>query len=453
MLGTSPGASSPETMTDRVRRLTVRLVQPDEIARWTALMAQHHYLGRPQLVGEIVRYVATVDDTWVALLGWTSAALKVRVRDHWIGWTPAQQRHRLRYVANNARFCVLPGWAVPNLASRTLALTTRRLAADWQQIHGHPVVLAETFVDPHRFAGTCYKAAGWECLGQTRGFGRHGTRWEAHAQPKTVWVRPLTRPAQAWLTAAFDPPSWQPRPAVWDLNQLPLRGPTGLLTALATVPDPRHRRGIRHSQLSILAVAVGAVLSGARSLLAIADWAQALPADALAQLGCRRSPRTGHYEAPSEPTIRRTLEAVDADQLDAILDRFLAQAAPDRALAVDGKTLRGSGHGSRRPQHLLAAVLHQSGVVVAQHAVDGKSNEIPVARQLLTAIDLTGKIVTADAMHTQTAFAATVVDQHQADYVLIVKENQRLLKKVLATQITWDFSPSDHDGDEGAWAD
>ncbi len=102
--------------------------------------------------------------------GWRSQPNEVRPRDQWIGYTRAQQWARLRFIAHNARFLILPSVRVPNLASKVLALTTQRLSADWQAVYGHPVVLAETFVDPTRLAGTSYRAAGWQYLGDTPGF-------------------------------------------------------------------------------------------------------------------------------------------------------------------------------------------------------------------------------------------------------------------------------------------
>ena len=449
------GTYTPEdSMTARVRRAQVRLVTKDEMPRWMDLMARQHYLGRPDMVGQVLCYVATVDGEWVALLGWASAALQVKARDAWIGWSDDQRHRRLRYVANNVRYCILPGWSLPNLASRVLALNTRRLAADWEARFGHSVVLAETFVDPSRFDGTCYRAAGWELLGRTRGFGRHGRQWEEHKQPKTVWVRLLRRPARYWLAADFEAPELvgRPTPTV-DLNRVPLEGATGLLAALAQVTDPRKKRGIRHSQTTVLAIAVCAVLSGARSFLAMADWAQSLPQDLLKRLGCRRRNDAAIDRIPpSEPTIRRTLEAIDAEELDRVLSAFLLRQGWGRAIAFDGKTRRGSGNGAERPRHLRAAGIHQTGVVVAQQAVDTKTNEITVARPLLAPLDLVGRVVTADAMHTQSRLAEYLVDEKQADYVFTVKDNQRILKRHL-TQMNWDFPPSGPDDPERSWPD
>ena len=147
--------------------LTVRLVRAEERARWQQALQQYHYLGCPRMVGQALWYVATVGDVWVALLGWAAAALKCRPRDAWIGWPPALQWRRLPFVVNNVRFCLLPGGPQPNLASQILARNLRRLNRDWEDAYGHPVLLAETFVDAARFRGTCYRAAGWQCLGVT----------------------------------------------------------------------------------------------------------------------------------------------------------------------------------------------------------------------------------------------------------------------------------------------
>jgi GNAT superfamily N-acetyltransferase len=172
-------------------------------------MEAHHYLGIRRLVGESLRYVAEEGGKWLALVGWGSAAFKCGPRDRWIGWTPEQQWRRLRYIANNLRFLVLPEARRPNLASQVLAANLRRLSRDWQAVFGHPIVLVETFVDP-RFTGGCYRAAGWQELGSTKGYRRNGGRYYFHGQPKRVWVRLLHRRGREWLTAAFDVPSLCP---------------------------------------------------------------------------------------------------------------------------------------------------------------------------------------------------------------------------------------------------
>ena len=123
---------------------------------WDRLVAAHHYLGFGSLFGKGLRQVATLDSAWVALVGWQAAALQVTARDRWLGWTLEQQLRRLHLVAQNARFVILPAFqGIPNLASRVLGLSLRRLAQDMQREHGYRVLLAESFVDRARCAGTC----------------------------------------------------------------------------------------------------------------------------------------------------------------------------------------------------------------------------------------------------------------------------------------------------------
>ncbi|MFC3898474.1 ISAs1 family transposase [Lentzea rhizosphaerae] len=198
---------------------------------------------------------------------------------------------------------------------------------------------------------------------------------------------------------------------------------------LAAVPDPRHRRGRRHTITTILLIAAAAALTGARSFAAIGEWAADLPQHLLAVLGARMDRRRGRYRAPEETTLRRVLGSVDGDALDDAIGAWLTGRAPRaQAIAVDGKTLRGTcdetGQGG---VHLLAAMTHDSGVVVAQREVDSKTNEITCFQPLLSTLDMAGVVVTADALHTQRAHARHLVENLGADYVFTVKENQPTL--------------------------
>jgi len=203
----------------------------------------------------------------------------------------------------------------------------------------------------------------------------------------------------------------------------------GLLAVLARVTDPRHRRGVRYRLAVILGLAVCAVLAGARSFTAIAEWAADADAETLAKLGV-----TG--AVPSESTFRRTLQRLDADAFDDLAGRWAAQrTAPGpgrrRVIAVDGKTLRGSGHGEENGRHLLAAFDHAHGVVLGQVEVGAKTNEIPLFSTLLDRIDITGAVITADALHAQRDHA-TYLARRGAQHLLIVKRNQPGLHAQLA---------------------
>jgi len=215
-----------------------------------------------------------------------------------------------------------------------------------------------------------------------------------------------------------------------------------LLRILMSLPDCRHRRGRRHDQVSILAVAICAVLCGACSYVAIAEWGQRCRQNFLKRLGCRKDPHRKSYTAPSEPTIRRVLQSIDIEQVDRALSGWLQRlgGGQGEAVAIDGKTLRGARRDSGGQVHLLSAMLHGTGVILGQCEVDEKSNEIPAAPQLLERFDLAGMTVTADALHTQRELADFLVNQG-ADYVFTVKDNQPTLKRDIAELFGSDAFP------------
>ena len=131
--------------------IEVRPINRDERYQWDELIRQHLYLGLHSLIGESIRYIAIHQGCWFALIGWSLAAFKCKVRDQWIGWPSFLQYKRLSFIANNICFLILPHVHIPNLASRVLALNLKRLSFDWQTFYGHPLYLAETFVDLQYF--------------------------------------------------------------------------------------------------------------------------------------------------------------------------------------------------------------------------------------------------------------------------------------------------------------
>jgi len=151
----------------------------EEAKLFNGLLMEHHYLGYKYPIGANVRYLAySRDDRPIACAVWSSAALKVGVRDAWIGWNPEQRMTGLAKIANNTRFLILPWVRVPHLASHLLGLMIRRLPSDWKSVTGNELALLETFVEEERFQGTCYRASNWLDLGRTTGRtrdDRHGT--------------------------------------------------------------------------------------------------------------------------------------------------------------------------------------------------------------------------------------------------------------------------------------
>lgn len=217
---------------------------------------------------------------------------------------------------------------------------------------------------------------------------------------------------------------------------------TDLMSVLTGVPDPRARRGRRYPLAGLLAVAISAVVAGARSFAAIGEWAAALPAESLTALGLDT--------APEASNLRKLFARVDAAALDLQLAAYAwsrvrtidGPGGARRVIAIDGKTVCGARSATTTAPHLIAALDHARGVVLGQSAVAAKSNEIPAVRDLLASFDpadLHGSVITVDAMHTQTDTAKTITDAG-AHYVFTVKGNQPKLYQALK-KLPWTTMP------------
>lgn len=168
---------------------------------WNEYIQRYHYLGYQPLPGAQMRYVASAQGKILALLGFGAAAWKVASRDRWIGWSAAQRQERLHLIINNARFLILPWVTCRNLASKLLAMTARRVVQDWANRYGYQPVLLETFVETQRFAGTCYRAANWIHVGQTKGRGKLDSSHQAPLPVKDIWLYPLDKHFRSLLSS------------------------------------------------------------------------------------------------------------------------------------------------------------------------------------------------------------------------------------------------------------
>jgi len=167
---------------------------------YNSLVQQHHYLGYRQIVGSHLKYIAFIDKRPVACLGWGSAAWSVKSRESFIGWDKITKEKNLHFVVNNTRFLILPWVSVKCLASKILALNAKRISSDWLKIYNYPLYLLETFVERNRFAGTCYKAANWLCVGQTKGIAKKGHNHLFHGNVKDLYLYPLRKDFREKLT-------------------------------------------------------------------------------------------------------------------------------------------------------------------------------------------------------------------------------------------------------------
>ena len=168
-----------------------------------AALHQYHYLGYRSRVGQNLQYwVCDRQGRPLGCVVFGAPAWQCAVRDRWIGWDAPQRTRQLGGVVNNTRFLVFSWVRVPHLASHLLSQVSQRIRRDWQAKYGQPIWLLETFVDRQRFAGTCYRAANWSCLGQTQGRGRQGPRGQLSTTVKHVYVWPLHRDFRRYLNPA-----------------------------------------------------------------------------------------------------------------------------------------------------------------------------------------------------------------------------------------------------------
>lgn len=416
-----------------LKAVQVRLITPEEREKFDAVIVKDHYLHNAEFVGEQLRYVAEHQGQWVALLVWTACAFKLKLREQWIGWSDREKLRRLPLVINNSRLLILEPFHIPNLASRVMKLNLERLSSDWETVYHHAVLVAETFVDPERFRGTTYKAAGWTLLGQTQGFQRSRQDfYEPHYKPKQLWVRELKPGARTILRGRNLPDACKAceenRPP--DCAQSPdqLKQMNGLF---ADLPDWRERK-CPHSLRSLVAVTVCAMLCkvclGQRDLAA---FARNLTRDQMKALGFPRNwkKRIHTYIPPSETTFARLLRHLDNDALQRALQRWLDQVLGKRdaagdEVAVDGKELLSS-----QGLKVASAYSVRDGRWLGSQAIAEGSNEIPAVQGLVKRIDLEGSLVTADALNTQAETARIIVQEKGGDYLLPVKGNQPGVEK------------------------
>ena len=457
-------------------QVVVRLVAGQaQRERHDQLLEREHYLRNANAIGQVLRYVAEYRGEWVAVLTFCSAALHLKPRDQFLDWPARRVKERRHLLAQNSRFLVLPStgrW--PNLASRVLKLVCARLAQDWQHQFGHPVLLVETFVDPQRFRGTCYRAANWQALGRTRGFARRGQDYYTDTQhPKELWVHPLGRGALRQLRAPVLAEAL--REGGQSLPP-PVPVKTAELSSLVAflrrqVRDPRDPHGIRHRLGSVVATAALAIAAGCQGPHAIAEFAQSLNHGQRRRLGCRPTPGARRqFDVPCERTFDRLLKAISSDQLRRAFAAWMAtlDPTPVKVLHLDGKVLRNADPAPPRlaqePALVEAAAALDTPVeqqkpkaekaltlvnfqtpdqrLIDQIAVPQDTNEEAAVAAHLPKLDLTGVLVIADAAHTTKANCRHLTQEQGADYLFFLKGNQPHAHAKAQQLLTGAFPPS-----------
>lgn len=415
---------------DILCRVRVRLLLESERSRFDRLLTEQHSLHDPILTGQSLRYVAELDGHWVALIAFSAAALHLKAREAWIGWTPRQRARRLPFVVNNSRSLGLAErQRDPNLASRVLGLCLRRVSADWQAQWGHPVLAVESFVDESQSRGTGDRACGFATVGLTQGFGRSSRDFYLrHGQPKQLYVRELQPGARALLRRARWSAEWAAHEAE-GAGSCPFRAAAlgDLLARFATLPEARRGHGLWYRQRFVLACAAGATLMGAGGYRAFENTARKFTPRHRKALGAQWDDEEQRYGAPRDSPFRRVLMRVDAAAFASLVGGWLAtqEVGALARLAVDGKGLRGSGRHDGKPLQLLSAVTPHLRLTLDQVAMEEKSNEITALKPWRAHIQPPpGTLITADAMHCQQARARLITQEWGGDDLFGLKGNQ-----------------------------
>ncbi len=414
-----------------LKHLTVRSVASHERQAAQRWFDKEHYLGALRPVGRTLIQVIEYQGRWVALLDWGPAALKLADRDTWIGWTDRQRAERLGLVVQNRRFLVLSETRMPNLASRALALGVKALPEHWQSAHGYRPVLAESFTDIEQFAGTCYKAAGWEPCGLTKGFARHrADYYQHHGRLKKLWLKPLNRNCRRILQAIDLPGSYHKGANLQSPERaLSLKKPQmdSLRQWLREkVKDPRAaNRKFTASSLLVL-VAMG-LLAGRKHLAEIQRFGQFLTHTQRVWLDWPPKKNSRSRCAPSYSALYNLLRQIDPHGFAAALSQWLQihEGILPRALAIDGKYVR---------DRVLTVCLseHETGAPAAigiaeqkpRSEDNKKEGELTVARRLYEQTNLQNALVTGDALYCNQHDARTIVEKG-GDYLLQLKDENR----------------------------
>jgi len=182
-----------------LKLLPVNASSPKLSKLWNELIDHYHYLGYKPLVGAQLRYLIHSADSWLGAISFSAAAWKIEQRDNYIGWSSQMRKANLMFVVCNSRFLILPWVKSKNLASKVLSLSAKRIARDWLENYGFQPVLLETFVDKERFLGTCYKAANWHYVGQTKGRGKLDRFHKCSVPIKDIYLFPLRKNFRSFL--------------------------------------------------------------------------------------------------------------------------------------------------------------------------------------------------------------------------------------------------------------
>jgi hypothetical protein len=426
------------------KTVNIREIKRNEISRFDELLEEFHYIGKSRSVGDSIRMVAEVDGEWAGLLMWGSASYRLKDRDSLIGWTDVQRAQRQKLIVQNRRFSLLVERGEhPNLASKILGAAVRELPEMWFSKFGYKPLLAETFTDIEAYEGTCYKASGWIEVGKSKGFSRHKSDFYVpNDRPKKIWLKKLHNNAGE-LLRSFDLPDEFIKGAQSDSDGiLPINSKQiqSLFSVLRKTPDTR-TSNTTYRIGSVLSIVAMAVFSGHKNISEIVRFAERMKMQHRKAIGLPIYKKGSSYrKTPSYKVFYNLLSKLDIEEFAQILSHWLAShnGSLPAALALDGKFIKDT-------VGIVCMVDHETGVPVAMKKVAKKEGdkgdcEMIAGRKMIKKHkDLSGSIITADALHCQRATAQEIV-ANGGEYILQVKKNQKNILKSSEIK-TKDLSP------------
>lgn len=370
-----------------------------------ALLERHHPLGAKRAKGARLYYSASYRGEWIAVLLFDAPVDRNKLREKRIGWSDEQRSSRLGHLANNSRYLIAPRYVgTKNLASKILSFVTARISKDWQRRYGMALLAVETYVDPRHNdnTGACYTAAGWENLGFSTGYQAFG---QERTHGKLYFLKSLNADSYAALrseiphalmTGVKEVSGESNNNYVLDASKFDMRA---LQKELEQVTDPRKKSGQRYAFVPLLSMCIAAVVSGYTQYRQIADWIAKLPGKERVRFGFRGD------KTPHENTVGSFLRTIDPEQLQKVLTGWLLNTYGKdvnfETVLLDGKALRATSWSSDKQKAFLNVVAGELGIVIEHKPTTKGGGERTTAREVFASeIDLEGKVIIADAIHT-----------------------------------------------------
>lgn len=370
----------------------------------STVLSRCHPLGEKKAIGKRISYVASYQGEWVAVAMFDKAVDRNKHREKQIGWSKSQQKERIKHIANNSRFAVIPKYAgTQNLASKILSLISDRISQDWLKQYGVPLLALETYVDPeyHQNEGTCYKAAGWINLGLSSGYETedgertHGKWYFLKSLHKDSYQALAADLPNALLTGIKPVSGVSNNNYVLDASKIDL---SELQKELVTITDPRSAHGLRYPCIPFLSLCISAVVSGYTQYRQIAGWISKIPTEERVRFGMPAE------ETPCESMVSIFLRRLDPVQLNTVLTKWLLKTYDQKKIktvSLDGKLLRATSSDAKEQLAFLNVYAHELGIVIAQLPTKKGGGEKAQAREVLENDKLLeGKTILADALHT-----------------------------------------------------